>query len=222
MKYHYQSGWNSPVLWVSLTSLHAKSDSGEPLRLNSSGSGFVDISSSSDSKWALWRILPCKVENYKDDTELESFNPVAKNTFYLVNKKNDRGIAFIDGSLEFVSKPGNPFKWKVFLEESLPRDFVLLDNYSEEASRTNIPRTSHSNEEGTSETIGGLSCINIAIAKLSVTVVHELSDTKEKFPLLQGSATFTEFIVQILYNKARIMSKIAVVLQYFNGQRNLW
>ncbi|XP_040966554.1 uncharacterized protein [Gossypium hirsutum] len=58
VKYHKQRKWKSSVLWFSLISLHAKDNSGEPLRLNSKpGSGFVELSSTSDNAWSLWRVL---------------------------------------------------------------------------------------------------------------------------------------------------------------------
>lgn len=223
MKYHYQRRWKSQVLWVSLTSLHAKNGSGEPLRLNyRPGSGFVDISSSSDSGWALWKILPFKPVSYDGDTEVESYSPAAKNTFHLVNRKNDRGIAFADGALEFVSKPGNPFKWKVFQDFYLAHDTILLNSFSMGASRTSLRQTSDLNDEGTSERTGSPTGIIVEVDKLILTIVHEISDTKDKIPLLQVSIIIPELIVQILNSKARILSRLDVVLYYFDAQRNLW
>ncbi|XAR73934.1 hypothetical protein NMG60_11008067 [Bertholletia excelsa] len=55
-----------------------------------------------------------------------------------------------------------------------------------------------------------------------LTIVHELADIKEKFPLLQASIRTVEFIVQILLSKARVMSTLIFVLYYFDAQNNLW
>uniref|UniRef100_F6I7D8 Vacuolar protein sorting-associated protein 13 VPS13 adaptor binding domain-containing protein n=1 Tax=Vitis vinifera TaxID=29760 RepID=F6I7D8_VITVI len=123
VKYHKHRRWNLPVSWFSLISLHAKSDSGEPLRLNCRpGSGFVDISSTNDSEWALWRTVSYKPESYEGDADWEPYSQLTKNTFYLINKKNDCAVAFVDGIPEFVRKPGNPFKLKVFHDSSLACD----------------------------------------------------------------------------------------------------
>ncbi|CAK9151536.1 unnamed protein product [Ilex paraguariensis] len=222
VKYHNPRLWKSPVQWFSLISLHAKSDSGESLKLNfRPGSGFVDISRCNDSGWALWRMLPYKPQTYEGDTQLESYSPIAKKSFYLVNKKNDCGIAFVDGVFEFVGKPGNPFKWKVFPNPSLAYDNLLPDSYAAGASRTNLLDLPM-NEDRNSEQIGKLSCINVTIDKVTLTIVHELADTREKLPLLQGSINTTDFVVQILCTKARIMSRLEMLLYYFDAQRNLW
>lgn len=215
VKYHYQRRWGSTVLWISLTSLYAKSDSGEPLRLNCrAGSSFVDISSSSDSAWALWKIYPFKAVNYYGDTEVDSYSPVATNMFHLINRKNDRGIAFVDDSLECMSKPGNPFKLKVFQNYALARDINVLDTYPAEALENAIIEGSERTKSQT--------CISIEVDKCIVTIVHEISTTKEKIPLLQLSIVSQELLMQILHVKARIMSRLNVVLYYFDAQRNLW
>ncbi|XP_059638646.1 uncharacterized protein LOC132280907 isoform X2 [Cornus florida] len=218
VKYQTQRRWKSSVLWFSLISLHAKNDLGEPLRLNyRPGSDFVDISSTNDNGWALWRTLSSKPESYEGDIELESHNLVAKNTFYLVNKKNDSAVAFVDGVPEFVSKPGNLFKWKVFCDLSPACDAVLLDSYSLKESTISLQQNSHVNKERRN-----LPYIVITIEKVTLTIVHELSDTMEKFPLLQGSISADEFIVQILFAKARMMCTLKIMLTYFDSRHNLW
>lgn len=202
--------------------MYAKNDSGEPLRLNyRSGSCFVDISSSDDSSWALWRMLPCESESYKGDVDWETQNQLVKDTFYLVNKKNDCAVAFIDGLPEFVKKPGNSFKFKEFNNLSMSRNLVL-DRYSLDAFRTNVRRIEHRDEEKTSEKSGGLPCIHITIDKVSLTIVHELLDTKDRFPLLCGCISDTQLDVQSLSTKTRVMSMSRALLSYFDAQRNLW
>lgn len=213
----------SSVLWFSLISLYAKNDLGEPLRLNyRSGSCFVDISSSDDSSCALWRMLPCDSESYRGDVDWEAQNQLVKDTFYLVNKKNDCAVAFIDGVPEFVKKPGNSFKFKEFNNLSATRDLVVSDGYSLDASGTNVCRTEHDDEDKTSEKSGGLPCIHIKIDKVALTVVHELLDTKDRLPLLCACMNDTQIAVQSLSTKARVMSTSRALLSYFDAQRNLW
>ncbi|KAH9711641.1 vacuolar protein sorting-associated protein [Citrus sinensis] len=223
VKYHKQKRWMSSVLWFSLISLYAKNDLGEPLRLNyRSGSCFVDISSSDDSSCALWRMLPCDSESYRGDVDWEAQNQLVKDTFYLVNKKNDCAVAFIDGVPEFVKKPGNSFKFKEFNNLSVTRDLVVSDGYSLDASGTNVCRTEHDDEDKTSEKSGGLPCIHIKIDKVALTVVHELLDTKDRLPLLCACMSDTQIAVQSLSTKARVMSTSRALLSYFDAQRNLW
>ncbi|GFY93900.1 vacuolar protein sorting-associated protein, putative [Actinidia rufa] len=223
VKYQNQKRWKSSVLWFSLISLYAKSDSGEPLQLNyRSGSGFVDISSTNDGGHALWRILSCKPDSYEGDIEPDSCNFLGRNTFYLVNKKIDRAVAFVDGVPEFVSKPGNPFKLKVFSDFPPARAVVSLDSCSLEATRNSLHHNSHVNKERASGKTENLPRIDIIIDKIILTVVHELPDTRETFPLLQASTSTDEFIVQILFAKARVISTLSFVLYYFDAQSNLW
>ncbi|KAL7193185.1 hypothetical protein ACSBR2_024904 [Camellia fascicularis] len=213
VKYQNQKRWKSSVLWFSLISLYAKSASGEPLRLNCRpGSGFVDISSTNDGGQALWRLSSCKSYSHDGDIESDSYNFLARNTFYLVNKKNDHAVAFIDGVPEFVSKPGNPFKWKIFYDFSLARDVLLLDSYSGQASRTSLQDNSQ----------GNLPCIDIRVDKVILTIVDELPDAEETFPLLQASISTVEFIVQILFAKVRVISTLSFVICYFDARSNLW
>ncbi|XP_052287194.1 uncharacterized protein LOC102617616 isoform X2 [Citrus sinensis] len=223
VKYHKQKRWMSSVLWFSLISLYAKNDLGEPLRLNChSGSCFVDISSSDDSSCTLWRMLPCDSESYRGDVDWEAQNQLVKDTFYLVNKKNDCAVAFIDGVPEFVKKPGNSFKFKEFNNLAVTRDLVVSDGYSFDASGTNVSRTEHDDEDKTSEKSGGLPCIHIKIDKVALTVVHELLDTKDRLPLFCACVSDTQIAVQSLSTKARVMSTSRALLSYFDAQRNLW
>ncbi|KAL6993675.1 hypothetical protein U1Q18_011787 [Sarracenia purpurea var. burkii] len=222
VKYQKKRRWMSSGLWFSLISLYAKNDSGEPLRLNyRPGSGFVDISSASDSGQALWRILSYKPDSYEDDLEPDSYSLKTKNTFYLVNKKIDRAVAFVDGVPEFVSKPGNPFKWKIFHDFPLAR-VVLQDSYSLEAARTSLEQNLHVDKESASAKSGNLPRIDITIDKIILTIVHELPDIRETFPLLQASISTIEFILQILFSKARVISTLSFVLYYYDAQSNLW
>ncbi|KAL5557187.1 hypothetical protein UlMin_039423 [Ulmus minor] len=220
VKYHKKWRWSSSILWFSLTSLHTQNTSGESLQLNyRPGSGFVDISSTDDGTRALWRILSCEPKNYEGDTNWEPYNQLIKRTFYIMNKKSDCAVAFIGGIPEFVRKPGNPFKFKVFHEISVPRDAGKFDNYNLEDSRT----TSQDNVRLNETNAGGkISCIEITFDEISLTVVHEHSDTNDMFPLLRGSINNTQFIVQILSNKARVISISRAAIYHFDSQRNSW
>ncbi|KAK9285530.1 hypothetical protein L1049_024725 [Liquidambar formosana] len=223
VKYDTQRKWKLPVLWFSLISLHAKSDSGEPLQLNyRPGSGFVDISSTTDPKWALWRTLSYKPESYEGDIDWEPYNQLAKNTFYLVNKKNDCAVAFVDGLPEFVRKPGNPFKFKVFRDLPLARDVLKLDSRSVEASGTNLQHSPHVDKERAYMQAGILPRIDLTIDNVTLTIVHELSNTRDKAPLIRGCINNIQLIIQILSSKVRVISTLIAVLTYFDAQRNLW
>ncbi|KAI3813329.1 hypothetical protein L1987_18049 [Smallanthus sonchifolius] len=209
VKYHYQRIWKSSYLWFSLTSLYAKNESGEHLQLNCNPrSNFVELSCSGNSGSALWRSQPFKSSSFEDDSELESYNNAEKNLFYLINKKNNCSVAFVEGVLEFISGPGNPFKWKVFQDFSLARDPLLLNNSSVEESKAVAEKT--------------LPFINVIMDKSSLTIYHELSDATEKFPLLQMSMATPEFIIQTLNTKTRVMARLVVELYSFDAQRNLW
>ena len=184
------------VSWFSLISLYAKSDSGDPLRLNyCASSAFVDISSNKDDACALWKTVSYKRGNYEDDVDLDPLNHLFKNNFYLVNKKNDCGTAFIDGAFEFVKKPGNPFKFKLL----------------------------HSlNGWNISNEVGITPSITLTIEEVSFTIAHELSDPKDRFPLLQGYINDTEVKVQVLSHKTRVMSTFTMMFRYFDVHRVLW
>lgn len=193
--------WKSSVLWFSLISLHAKNNVDEPLRLNyHSGSGFVEISSANDSGRSLWRMLPCEPESYNSDIDWEPYNKLVKDTFYLVNKKSDSAVAFVDGVPLFVRKPGHPFKFKVCNQ---------------------FPWT-HEDAGRISGQCRSPPCLQIKIDHVSVTIVHELLDTRDRFPLLRGCIRNTELNLQILYYKTRVMSTSIALLDYFDAQRKLW
>ncbi|KAK7359915.1 hypothetical protein VNO77_01883 [Canavalia gladiata] len=218
VKHCTQRRWKSTVLWFSFISLYAKNDMGVPLRLNfRPGSCFVDISCTNDGGCALWRVYPHN-ETYVGVTHPDSSNQSMKRTFYLVNKKNDSAIAFIDGALEFLRKPGNPFKFKVF------NDITAAYRVSEIASYTRMaPQTSlHTDEESTSMLDGKLPCIDIKIEKISLNIVHELSDTEDLFPLICLFINNTQLIIQSLATKSRVISTSSAAVHYFDAQRNLW
>lgn len=203
--------------------MHAKNDLGEPLRLNySPGSGFVDISSTNDRSWALWRLHSCEPMSYKGDMDWEPYNQLVKKTSYLVNKKNDCAVAFVNGIPEFVRKPGNPFRLKVFHDLSLARDAVKLDIHPVEALQTSLQHNAHLGEEKASGLGNTPPCIDIRIEKISLTIVHELLDTKEKFPLLCGHISNANLILQVLSTKTRVISTSNAAVHYFDAQRILW
>ncbi|OMO56804.1 hypothetical protein CCACVL1_26268 [Corchorus capsularis] len=200
VKYHKERKWKSSVLWFSFISLHAKNNSGEPLRLNSCpGSGFVELSSTTDNAFSLWRVVPYESEAYEGDIDWEPYNQVLKNTLYLVNKKNDCAVAFNDRVPVFVMKPGNPFKFKVLSDILVPQD----------GGRNYGPS-------------GNLPCIAITIDTVSMTIVHELSDANDRFPLLRGCIDDTQLTFQILSTRARVISTSKALLQYFDAQTNFW
>lgn len=225
IKYHKLRRWKPYDQVFSLISLYAKDNSGEPLRLSClQRSRFVDISCSKDSGHALWRMLPFNPGVHEDAIELESSATLSKRAFHLVNKKNDYAVAFIDGNLEFVSKPGNVFKWKVF-NNPVPLGNSLVE---EPSNLPNVRETgtefldSNINDMEQLRTNGNLFGITVTVDKITVTIVHEISDTEEKFPLLQGSIIPSQTIIQILDSKFRIMNTSEVILYYFDAQQNSW
>lgn len=223
VKYQDQSSWTSRFLWFSLISLHAKNDSGVPLRLNyRPGSGFVDISGTNDNGWVLWRALSCKPESYDGDIEWEPNNLLVRRTFYLVNKKNDCAVAFVNGVPEFVRKPGNPFKFKVFTDLSIGRDVVKLDSRPMEASETSLQHDAHMGEDSTSILGKILPFIDITIEEISLTIGHELLDTKDIFPLLCGRICNIQIILHVLSTKTRVISTSSTAMYYFDAQTCSW
>lgn len=210
----------SSGLWFSLISLYAKNESGLSLRLNyHHGSYLVDISGTDDSSWALWRTISCKLESY-NTMDWEPHNELVKGTFFLVNKKNDCAVAFVDEVPEFVQKPGNPFKFKVFEHLSLTSNIVTSDRVALGGSRSNLSSSEHVDERQTSGI--DLHGVHIAIDKVSLTIVHELLNTKNRFPLLCGCIGSTQLTVQILTKKVRVISTSRAFLTYFDAQKSLW
>lgn len=196
--------------------MFAKNDIGVPLRLNfRPGSCFVDISCTDDGGCALWRAYPSQEESYEGVTDSEVFNQSAKRTFYLVNKSNDSAIAFVDGVPEFVRKPGNSIKFKVF------NDLFVSCDVSDTASYP-IMALQNTDAETTAWLGGKLPCIDVKIEKISLNIVHELSDTEDLFPLICLFLNNTQFSVQSLATKSRVISTSSAAINYFDAQRNLW
>lgn len=219
MKYH--RGWTSHGSRISLISLFAKNNDGEPLRLNFvPGSGFVEISSSNDKRHALWQTFPYKSKRFKFDEDVNS----ARKAFHLVNQKNNCAIAFVDGLPEFVNKPGNPFKAKVLNEYVLPKHRSL--NVSTSSSSVICDSK---DQEGSSQGGGEVSGfdssvphVSISIDEVSLTIYDEVSDANGKIPLIRGSFKESNIIGQINSSKFRIISPFSFAIQYMDAQKNLW
>ncbi|OIW09736.1 hypothetical protein TanjilG_23876 [Lupinus angustifolius] len=219
VKYCTQRRWKSTALWFSLISLFAKSDRGVPLRLNCRPrSCFVDISCFDDGGSALWRVCPPQGESYEGITDWEACNQLVKRTFYLENKRNNSAVAFVDGAPEFVRKPGNPIKFKVFPDLSAVYDVSETASYPGMALQTSV----NTNEESTSWQGGKLPCVDIKIENISLNIVHELSDTEDLFPLICFSMNNTQFTIQNLATKSRVIGTSSAVVNCFDAQRNLW
>ncbi|KAG7565151.1 Vacuolar protein sorting-associated protein 13 C-terminal [Arabidopsis suecica] len=212
VSYHRHQGWNSSTLWFSLTSLYAKNNKGEPLRLNyHSSSDIVNVSGLYDNAPTLFRASFGESENYKGDIDWETYRKLVKDTFYLVNKKSDSAVAFIDGFPEFVRKPGNPFKFKVFRESLVTRNLTPV-----------VPSEIHESETQSVMVDSSPPSITVTIDGVSLTIVHELSETRDRFPLFRGSVNITELAVQMLSSKVRIMSISNILVLYFDAQTNQW
>ncbi|EFH54003.1 hypothetical protein ARALYDRAFT_485391 [Arabidopsis lyrata subsp. lyrata] len=212
VSYHRHQGWNSSTLWFSLTSLYAKNNKGEPLRLNyHSSSDIVNVSGLYDNAPTLFRASFGESENYKGDIDWETYRKLVKDTFYLVNKKSDLAVAFIDGFPEFVRKPGNPFKFKVFRESLATRNLTPV-----------VPSEIHESETQSVMVDSSPPSITVTIDSVSLTIIHELSETRDRFPLFRGSVNITELAVQMLSSKVRIMSISNILVLYFDAQTNQW
>ncbi|KAG2408680.1 uncharacterized protein HKW66_Vig0035020 [Vigna angularis] len=219
VKHIRQRGWNSTVLWFSFISLFAKNGMGVPLRLNfRPRSCFVDICCANDGGCALWRANPAQGENDVGYIDSEVNNQSFKRTFYLVNKKNDSAIAFVDGALEFVKKPGNPIKFKIFNDITAAHSASDIASYPRMATETTL----YTDEESTSWQGGKLPCIDIKVEKVSLNIVHELSDTEYLFPLICLLLNSTQLNIQTLAKKSRVIGTSCAEAHYFDVERNLW
>ncbi|KAL9265650.1 Intermembrane lipid transfer protein VPS13-like protein [Drosera capensis] len=214
VEYQKQRRWNFGSPWFFLVSLHTLSAFGEPMRLTCrSGSGLVHVSDTSNSSFALWRTVSYKPENYEGDISMHPFLLRSKNIFYLVNKKNDCGVSFMDDVPEFVRKPGHPFKFKVFSSASLPP--VISNAASVEANNSNSPLLAGQELISRAEVY---SSINLKLDKAAFTITHELSQ-KEVFSLIRGCFGNINVNVQVSHYKTRVMSTFTTVLHYFDANR---
>ncbi|MED6185146.1 hypothetical protein PIB30_054181 [Stylosanthes scabra] len=219
VKHLIQRRWKSTVMWFSLISLFAKNDMGVPLRLNSNpGSCFVDISCPNDGSCALWRVYPPEGGSYEGVTDWEACNQSIKKSCCLVNKKNNCAIAFVDGAPEFVMRPGNPIKFKIFHDLSVGYDATDTVRYPRLAPQSRR----QTDEESISLQGGILPRIDINIEKITLQIVHELSDTEDLFPLICLFINNTQIIVQNLATKSRVIGTSTAGVQYYDALRNLW
>nr|XP_010908092.2 uncharacterized protein LOC105034577 isoform X2 [Elaeis guineensis] len=223
----FHKTWRARALWISLESLYAENEEGKPLCLNySPGSGFVEISSSNGKRCSLWQTIPYEPESYEDDDDyMRSCKIASGNAFYLVNQKNDCAVAFVDGLPEFVKKPGNPFKAKVFNKFSLANDLGRLhvsNPSSGDTTGTNVQGESSCMDGERSKFDANLPSVIISIDKVVFTIVHQVSDANDKLPLYQGSINDIHVTGQILPSKFRIISSFKIAVNHFDAQNNLW
>ncbi|KQJ86021.1 uncharacterized protein LOC100840359 isoform X2 [Brachypodium distachyon] len=225
-KVKHHKRWRSDTPYISLLSLHAKNDEGKELALSfSQGSDLVEISSFVDKPCSLWSIYPLGFDSFDDDDDdNKSCKVVSSSSYHLVNKKNNYGIAFVDGLLEFVKKPGNPFKLKV-LDESLFSDVARLG-----IPNMNLNSNSYLDVEDELpsamrdrlETGASSQHVTISIDKIVFIITHEVFDTGNIFPLVQNCISDIRVVTQIYPSKIRILSSFKVSGQYFDSRRNLW
>ena len=198
----------------SLTSLYAKDVTGEPLQLNfSPGSGFVEVSRRGRG-YALWKLIPYENEHYgdNDDDEFSKSVMASGKAFYLINYKNDYGIAFVDGVCEFVKKPGSAFKVKIFHEQSPVYYAAERSNHGE--GYGDIQR----------RCLAGFNLfdLSVKIEKISVEVFHEIFYADDKVPLARGVVNDMQIIGQVLPSKFRIMCMYFFGMDFFDAQMNNW
>ncbi|TVT99078.1 hypothetical protein EJB05_55577, partial [Eragrostis curvula] len=225
-KVKHHKRWRSNTQCISLVSLCARNDEGNELSLSfSQGSDLVEVSSYVDKPCSIWSTLPFRDDNFEDDCDDgKSYNVIPRSSYHLVNKKNNCGIAFVDGLLEFVRRPGNPFKLQV-LDESMFFDAPRLM-----APHMNFDNNTYLDVEDDVSSVvrdglgGGASSqhIIINVDKIVFTVTHEVFDTDNVFPLVQNCISDIRVVTQIFPSKVRILSAFKVSGQYFNARRNLW
>ncbi|XP_068653783.1 uncharacterized protein [Aristolochia californica] len=224
VKYQNQRKWRSQALWFSLISLYAKNDKGDPLRLNfSPSSSFVDISSTDDKRCACWLASSFKPTGYMGDENAVFDYQSSKRAFSLVNQKSNYAVAFLDGVPEFVKKPGNPFKMKVFGE--LPWSQEVVRMYVPKGETGEISETDPSGNN-TDKEVSMLSKyfphVVITFDKVTFTVHDEVSVNDEEFPLLQGCINNFYSILQLSSSKVRSISTLTAALYYFDARRDFW
>ncbi|KAL5987192.1 hypothetical protein ACLOJK_041189 [Asimina triloba] len=188
-----------------------RTDAGEALRLNfRPGSDFVDVSGIDDTGWALWGRLPYEPESNEGDNYPESYNQLARKAFYLVNKKNDCGVAFIDGLPEFVKKPGHPFK-----------DIRCLS-----VPNAHIDRRSETNAgDSFSNADNDFNCspyIDIKTGVITLTILHELSEVNDRFPLLYGCVNGFQLYLLVTSSKTRLISTFTAAIHNHDSRENHW
>uniref|UniRef100_A0A0D9Y124 Vacuolar protein sorting-associated protein 13 VPS13 adaptor binding domain-containing protein n=1 Tax=Leersia perrieri TaxID=77586 RepID=A0A0D9Y124_9ORYZ len=225
-KVKHHKGWRSDASCISLISLYAKTNEGKELALGfSHGSDLVEVSSSVDKPSSLWTTIPLRFDSFEDESDDgKSCKIISRMSYHLINKKNNYGIAFIDGLLEFVKKPGNPFKVKV-LDQSLFSDVartfvpnVNLDNNTYLNVENELPfAVRDSFETGVNS-----EHVIINVDKIIFTITHEVLDTGNVFPLVQNCINDTRIVTQIFPSKIRILSALKVTMQYFNAQKYMW
>ena len=223
MKHH--KGWRSNAQCISLLSLYAKNE-GKELSLSfSQGSDFVELSSYVDKPCSIWSTLPFRIDNFDDDgDDAKSYKVMPRSSYHLVNKKNNYGIAFVDGLLEFVKKPGNPFKVQVFDESIFPDVARLIvphmnldsDTYLEVEDDVPFSARDRLASDASSQHV------IVSVDKIVFTITNEVFDTDNVFPLVQTCISDIRVVTQIFPSKIRILSSFKVSGQYFNARRNLW
>ncbi|XP_044379606.1 uncharacterized protein [Triticum aestivum] len=225
-KVKHHKRWGSDTPYISLLSLCAKTDEGKELALSfSQGSDLVEISSFVDKPCSLWSLFPLGFDSFEDDEDDgNSCKVISSSSYHLVNKKNNYGIAFVDGLLEFVKKPGNPFKLKI-LDESLFSDVarLIVPNMNLDGnSYLDVEDELPSAVMDRLETVASSQHITISIDKIVFTITHEVFDTGDVFPLVQNCINDIRVVTQIYPSKIRILSSFKVSGQYFDARKNMW
>ncbi|KAL6622548.1 hypothetical protein ACP70R_032427 [Stipagrostis hirtigluma subsp. patula] len=224
-KVKHHKRWGSNTRCISLLSLCAKNDEGKELALGfSQGSDLVEISSYVGKPCSIWSTLPFMFDNFEDDSDDGRYYKVTpRSSYHLINKKNSCGIAFVDGLLEFVEKPGNPFKVQVF-DESVFSDVARLVPTTNWDINTYLDVEDDVPFDGRDRLASSASSQHVVINvdKIVLTITHEVFDTDNVFPLLQTCISDIRVVAQIFPSKFRILNSFKVSGLYFNARKNLW
>lgn len=206
---------------MSFTSLYAKNNNGEALCLNfNPGSGFVGISGSHGNVSSLWQTFQCEFDHYEDDDV--KTHATARKAFHMVNLKNDSAVAFIDEMPEFVKKPGNKLKVKLFDGSALANGIAghLSKPFYDDASDEHQKSSGSSRERSRFHT--NLPHVNIRVDDVTLTIFNEVSDVDDQLPLFRCSLNNVSFLGQILSTKLRVLSSFSAVLHQFDARTNIW
>ncbi|KAI0501557.1 hypothetical protein KFK09_016502 [Dendrobium nobile] len=221
-KVRHHRRWGSRMLCMSFISLYAKNNKGEPLCMNfNPGSGFVGISGSDGNVSSLWQTFQSDFGHFEDDDDLKTY-ATARKAFHMVNLKSDCSVAFVEEMPEFVKKPGNQLKVKLFDGYALEKGIAghLSKPFSDDAY------IEHKKSSGSSAERSGLQTslphVNISVDDVTLTIFHEVSDVDDQLPLFRCCLDNIAFLGQILSTKLRVLSSFSAVLHQFDARTKIW
>eukprot|EP01018_Ginkgo_biloba_P002878 Gb_15288 [translate_table: standard] len=225
VKYQEPRTWGKSHSWFSLLSLHARNDDGEPYRVHyRPGSSLVDISSTNDKSWELWRSIPYEYKREEDIEELDIYSHLFQNMVHLINQKSSSGVAFVNGLPMFIKKPGNPIKLKVFsptaLIKSLPVAALHLQNIAPNRDEPSYIQPKDEEKVVLMATV--VPHVNVVIENCVITILYEATGAIHFLPLLRVCMDDAKSVSQVSSSKIRVISSFRIMLESYEAQRNRW